>query len=243
MNKITVIIADDQPLIRDGLAAILTMEERYCVVAKTGDGLTTIKQVQLHRPQLVLMDIHMPKLDGLQATKQIKLEFPDIKILILSTFQDEEYIWESIRHGASGFLVKGAETEQILSTIQDCLNGRLNYPLSIQLRLIQSLVSSEQLEEQSSKESLAASYLDPHSNGNLDSLSIQERNIVRHLKLGKSNQAIASDLFLTTGTVKNYLSSIYRKLNVTSRSEALAYLHEKRTLDPPTIQRKSLYSE
>ncbi|WP_162463246.1 response regulator transcription factor [Paenibacillus psychroresistens] len=226
MSKTTVIIADDQPLIRDGLAAILTMEEKYTIVAKTGDGLATIMQVQLHQPQLVLMDIHMPKLDGLEATKQIKAEFPDTKIIILTTFEDEEYIWEAIRYGASGFLIKGIETEKLLSTIQDCLDGRINYPNSIQLRLAQTLHSLENDEERVSKENIEPSNLNQQRDGKLDGLSIQERNIVRNLKLGKSNQAIATELFLTTGTVKNYLSVIYKKLNVSSRSETVAYLHE-----------------
>jgi two-component system response regulator DegU len=226
LSKTTVIIADDQPLIRDGLAAILTMEDKYTVVAKTGDGLATITQVQLHRPQLVLMDIHMPKLDGLEATKQIKAEFPETKVLILTTFEDEEYMWEAIRHGASGFLVKGVETGKMLSTIQDCLDGRINYPFSIQLRLAQAVNSSEQAEKRLSKESIDPAYLDEHHDKALYGLSIQERNIVRNLKQGKSNQAIASELFLTTGTVKNYLSAIYKKLNVSSRSETVAYLHK-----------------
>ncbi|QGQ97908.1 DNA-binding response regulator [Paenibacillus psychroresistens] len=226
LSKTTVIIADDQPLIRDGLAAILTMEEKYTIVAKTGDGLATIMQVQLHQPQLVLMDIHMPKLDGLEATKQIKAEFPDTKIIILTTFEDEEYIWEAIRYGASGFLIKGIETEKLLSTIQDCLDGRINYPNSIQLRLAQTLHSLENDEERVSKENIEPSNLNQQRDGKLDGLSIQERNIVRNLKLGKSNQAIATELFLTTGTVKNYLSVIYKKLNVSSRSETVAYLHE-----------------
>jgi two-component system response regulator DegU len=210
LSKTTILIADDQPLIRDGLAAILSMEEEYTVVAKTGDGLATITQVQLHRPQLVLMDIHMPKLDGLEATKQIKAEFPDTKVLILTTFEDEKYIWEAIRYGASGFLVKGVETAQILSTIRDCLEGRMNYPFSIQLRLARALQSHTSV---------------PHDQ-KLNGLSLQERNIVKKLKQGKSNQAIAADLFLTTGTVKNYLSTIYRKLKVSGRSETVAYLHE-----------------
>jgi two-component system response regulator DegU len=226
LSKTTIIIADDQPLIRDGLAAILSMEDKYTVVAKTGDGLATITQVQLHRPQLVLMDIHMPKLDGLEATKRIKKEFPDTKVLILTTFEDEEYIWEAISHGASGFLVKGVETEKILSTIQDCLDGRINYPFSIQLRLVQALQSSELHEKRSSKEINTSSYPDQQHDEKLKCLSIQERNIVRNLKQGKSNQAIASELFLTTGTVKNYLSTIYKKLNVSSRSETVAYLHK-----------------
>ncbi|MDF2651269.1 MAG: DNA-binding response regulator [Paenibacillus sp.] len=220
MSNTTILIADDQPLIRDGLAAILGMEDNYTIVAKTGDGLTTIAQTQLHRPQLILMDIHMPKLDGLEATKQIKAEFPDIKVLILTTFEDEEYIWKAISNGASGFLVKGVETKIILSTVRDCLDGRINYPFSIQLRLAQALQSSQYREDQSSQ--------DPNQQDDerLNCLSIQERHIVKKLKQGKSNQAIASELFLTTGTVKNYLSTIYKKLNVTSRSETVAYLHK-----------------
>lgn len=208
MSKITVLIADDQPLIRDGLAAILGMEDRYAVVAKTGDGETTLAQVRLHRPHLVLMDIHMPKLDGLEATKRIKEEFPDTKVLILTTFEDGEFIWNAFRHGASGYLVKGVETDKILSAIEDCVEGRINYPNSVQLRLTQALQSLEPSQEK------------------LSGLSIQERNIVEKLKQGKSNQAIASELFLTTGTVKNYLSSIYKKLKVSSRSETVAYLYK-----------------
>ncbi|OBZ10249.1 MULTISPECIES: response regulator transcription factor [Bacillales] len=227
MSKITILIADDQPLIRDGLAAILSMEDKYTVAAKTSDGLETIAQVRLHQPQLVLMDIHMPKQDGLETTKQIREEFPDTKVLILTTFEQEEYIWEAIRHGASGFLVKGIETEKLLSTIQDCLDGRINYPLSIQMRLAQAIQTSEQ-HEKSSKEDIepASAPPDQSEDGKLSSLTIQERNIVRMLKQGKSNQTIATELFLTKGTVKNYLSAIYKKLNVSSRAKTIAYLHE-----------------
>lgn len=207
MSRATLLIAEDQPLIRDGLAAILELEG-YRVVAKTSDGLETMAQVRLHRPQLVMMDIHMPKLDGLQATQQIKKDFPEIRVLILTSFEDEEYVWEAMRYGASGFLVKGVETGTILSAVEDCLNGRINYPASVQERLVRILRPPERMER-------------------LNGLSEQERNILRKLKQGKSNQAIADELFLTTGTVKNYLSALYKKLNVTSRSEAIAYLHGK----------------
>lgn len=224
MTKIAVIVADDQPLIRDGLAAILGMEERFEVVARTGDGLETVRQAQLHRPHLVLMDIHMPKLDGLQAAKQIKAELLGTKIVILTTFEDEDYILEGMRCGASGFLVKGAETTQILSVIDDCLDGRMNYPFSIQMRLIQALQGDDRREEPAT-ENIGAP---PVSDDRLANLTLQERNIARSLKQGKSNQAIAADLFLTTGTVKNYLNAVYKKLNVSSRSEAIALLHELR---------------
>lgn len=226
MTKITTIIADDQPLIRDGLAAVLTMEGKYTVVAKTGDGIETIEQVNLLHPQLVLMDIHMPKLDGLQATKQIKSEFPDTKILILTTFEDEEYIIEAIRLGASGFLLKGTATEKILTTIEACLDGRLSYPFAIQARLIQALSSSEQLGDQLSGTLHTLSQPDSLLDDKMKNLTLQELNIVKYLKQGQTNQAIASNLFLTTGTVKNYLITIYKKLHVSNRSEAISYLHE-----------------
>lgn len=226
LTKITIIIADDQPLIRDGIAAILTMEDKYTVVAKTGDGIETIEQVKLLQPQLVLMDIHMPKLDGLQATKQIKLEFPDTKIVILTTFENEDYIIEAIRLGASGFLLKGTETERVLTTIEECMDGRISYPFAIQTRLIQALNSSEQLGDQLSGKSHALSHTSPLLDDKMESLSSQELNIVKLLKQGQTNQAIASSLFLTTGTVKNYLNTIYKKLRVSNRSEAISYLHE-----------------
>lgn len=224
MPQTRLLIADDQPLIRDGLAAIFNMEKEYQVVAKTGDGLETIEQVKLHRPDLVLMDVQMPKLDGLKVTKYIKTEFPDTTVLILTTFEDEEYIWKAITFGASGFLVKGTETETILSIVRECLDGRINFPKSIQQRLSQAL-QTEKSEDHS------VTNLDAHSPKNQpedrwDSFTIQERNILRLLQQGKSNHAIAAELYLSTGTVKNYLSIIYRKLDVTNRSEAIAYLFE-----------------
>lgn len=168
----------------------------------------------------------MPKLDGLQATKLIKLDCPDTKILILTTFEDEEYIIEAIRLGANGFILKGADTKKILTTIEECLDGRISYPSAIQTRLIQALHSSEQLGDQLLGKLQPSSQPDPPLDDKLKSLSIQELNIVKHLKQGQTNQAIASNLFLTTGTVKNYLITIYKKLHVSNRSEAISYLHE-----------------
>src|SRR5690606_30067462 len=135
-----------------------------------------IEQVKLLHPQLVLMDIHMPKLDGLQATKQIKLEMPDTKILILTTFEDDEYIIEAIRLGASGFLLKGTTTEKILNTIEECLDGRISYPLAIQTRLMQALNSSEQHEDQWSEKSHNSSQPDPQFDDKMKTLSLQELN-------------------------------------------------------------------
>ncbi|WP_164821245.1 response regulator transcription factor [Paenibacillus koleovorans] len=231
MAKTKVLIADDQPLIRDGLAAILSMEEAFEVVARSGDGLATIEAVALHRPHLVMMDIHMPKLNGLEATKRIKAEWPDTKVLILTTFEDEDYVWDAMLHGASGFLVKGVETGAMLTAIQDCLGGRINYPASLQRRLLQAMQMSggsaaSPLPGTAAEPEAAATAAGEWQGDKLNGLSAQERNIVRQLMLGKSNQAIAAELFLSIGTVKNYLSTIYRKLDVASRSEALAHLNQ-----------------
>ncbi|WP_168120398.1 response regulator transcription factor [Paenibacillus sp. HB172176] len=223
MAETTVIIAEDQPLIRDGLTAILTMGGNYNVVAKTNDGLSTIEQVYLHRPDLVLMDIRMPKMDGLEATRRIKAAFPDTKILILTSFDDEQYMWEALREGVNGFLTKGTETAKIFSTIEDCINGRLSYPISIQNRLMQLMGRAEPYSSVP-----APPYSQPLA---WQRLTAQERNITALLKQGRSNQAIAAELFLTLGTVKNYLVVIYKKLGVSSRSEAIAYLHREEAVD------------
>lgn len=220
-SPVTVIIADDQPLIRDGIAAILSMEDGYEVLARSADGETAVEQTRLHRPTLVLMDIHMPGLDGLQATRRIRAECPDTKIMVLTTFEDEEYVLEAMRCGASGYLVKGMETDKLLSAIRDCLNGRISYPSTIQQRLIRALAATERAGPARPAPS-AGTAVPPDG---ADELTERERHILQHLKQGKSNQAIASELFLTTGTVKNYLNAIYRKLGVASRSEAIAYLY------------------
>jgi two-component system response regulator DegU len=225
LSKISIIIAEDHPLIRDGLAAILTMEENYDVVARTSNGLATLEQVKIHQPQLVIMDIHMPILNGLDATKQIKKEFPNTKILILTSFEDEQYMLDAITAGAAGFLMKGMHTDDMLVSIKECLAGRFSYPNSIQNHLIQSLQISASLTTEA-----AVSKLNPNGDAqNLDfwnEMTLQERKIALKLKQGKSNQIIANELFLTTGTVKNYLYSIYKKLAVNSRSEAIAFLYK-----------------
>lgn len=233
LSKVSIIIAEDQSLIRDGLAAILDMEDNYTVVARTSDGLAAIEQVRIHQPQLLLIDIHMPVLNGLEAGKQILTEFPQTKVLFLTTFEDEEYMIEALRIGAAGFLIKGMHTDSILATIEECLAGRISYPASIQAHLIQALQQSNSLEllpQQTNAESSLEMKANQADTEQLqlalwNKLTEQERKIASKLKQGKSNQVIAQELFLTTGTVKNYLYSIYKKLGVNSRSEAIAFLY------------------
>lgn len=233
LSKVSIIIAEDQSLIRDGLAAILDMEDNYTVVARTSDGLAAIEQVRIHKPQLLLIDIHMPVLNGLEAGKQILTEFPQTKVLFLTTFEDEEYMIEALRIGAAGFLIKGMHTDSILATIEECLAGRISYPASIQAHLIQALQQSNSLEllpQQTNAESSLEMKANQADTEQLqlalwNKLTEQERKIASKLKQGKSNQVIAQELFLTTGTVKNYLYSIYKKLGVNSRSEAIAFLY------------------
>lgn len=238
MSKVSIIIAEDQSLIRDGMAAILDMEEQYKVVAKTSDGISTIEQVRIHQPQLLLLDIHMPVLNGLEAGKQILEEFPGTKVLYLTTFEDEEYMLEALRIGAAGFLIKGMHTDSILATIEECLAGRISYPGSVQAHLMQALQQSNAIDflgQQAATGVSTEHSIDHTSNGDeaastshltlWNKLTEQERKIASKLKQGKSNQVIAKELFLTTGTVKNYLYSIYRKLEVNNRAEAIAFLY------------------
>lgn len=196
------------------------------MAAKTGDGLVAIEQVQLHRPQLILLDIHLPGLNGLQAMRAIKAQFPDTQIVVFAAIEEEQLIWEAICYGASGILIKGVDARKMLSTIQDCLEGRISFPSSIQSRLLQALHLSLQAERLSALKTESVACSTPRGDKRLTSLTPREQNVINHLKQGKSNHAIASELFLTAGTVKNYLYAIYRKLNVSSRTEAIAFLHQ-----------------
>ncbi|SDM71190.1 response regulator transcription factor [Sediminibacillus halophilus] len=216
MNQIKVLVADDQPVFCEGLAALLKLELDIKVVACAVNGSDAIKLAEMHRPDIVLMDLRMPEVGGLSATRIIKAKFPDIKIVMLTTFFDDEYIAESVKIGASGYLLKDADTDQIIRGIRDCYAGQLLLPASFQAMLADHLVTSY--------ESVPLSVL-PDIAG--DTLTRTEEEMLHLLLAGKKNKEIAEDLYLSVGTVKNYLSQLYKKLNVRSRREAMALLKNR----------------
>jgi DNA-binding NarL/FixJ family response regulator len=208
---IKLLIADDQTLMRDGLKTIFDLEDDIEVVGTAENGLTAYELTAELRPQVVLMDIRMPQMDGVESTKLIKKDFPETVVIILTTFDDDEYIVEALSYGANGYLLKDIPGDKLIDAVRDGAMGNLLMPSKIAAKLISKLSSISK-----EKEGKKAEHM-------LD-LSERETGIASMLVKGRSNKEIAKALFITEGTVKNYISDIYRKIDINDRTQAVIFL-------------------
>ncbi|AFH59434.2 LuxR family transcriptional regulator [Paenibacillus mucilaginosus K02] len=214
----TIVLADDQTLMRDGLHTILTLEDDLEVVGTAENGQQALELVEQLRPNLVLMDIQMPVMNGIESTKRIKKQFPETIILILTTFAEDDYIVEGLANGASGFLLKDMPGDKLIQSIRDCVKGQLMMPAVIASKLAARL---------SSASAAATAEFDPKrlkSEG--ISFTEREKNIISLMMEGKNNRQIAGLLFMSEGTVKNYVSMIYNKIGTNDRTKAILALKE-----------------
>jgi DNA-binding NarL/FixJ family response regulator len=203
MKKIKLLLVDDQELIRESLAFVLNTDPDIEVVGLAANGEEGIQLCEKLQPSLVLMDIQMPVVDGIQATKVIKQKWPEIKVMILTTFQEVEQVVEALSLGAEGYLLKAIHPKDLISGIKHIHNdGTLLSP-----NLAKALV--EQI--QNPKEKKAKPKY---------GLTEREEQILKLLSQGLNNKQISERLFLSEGTVKNYISSIYHKLDVKDRFQA-----------------------
>ncbi|MGI6561402.1 MAG: response regulator [Clostridia bacterium] len=208
MNPITILLADDQTIIRDGLRALLETNADIRVVAEAKNGMEAYEQTKIHQPQVVLMDIRMPQMGGVEATRLIKRDFPETAVLVLTTYDDDESILGAIANGASGYLLKDISGAKLAEAIRDTVCGSVILPGNIAAKITKHIGTQGKPEM------------------SLSDFSPREQDIIRLLIQGKSNQEIARTLFLTVGTVKNYISQIYGKAGITDRANAI--LHFKR---------------
>jgi DNA-binding NarL/FixJ family response regulator len=208
MNQITVLLADDQTIIRDGLRALLETNPDIQVVAEAKNGMEAYEQTKIHRPQVVLMDIRMPQMGGVEATRLIKRDFPETAVLVLTTFDDDESILGAITHGASGYLLKDICGVKLAEAIRDTVQGSVILPGNIAAKITRHIGRQGKAES------------------SLEDFTQREQDIIRLLMQGKSNQEIAQTLFLTVGTVKNYISQIYSKAGITDRANAILHFKE-----------------
>lgn len=203
---ITILIADDQMLIREGLKTIIDLEDDMQVVALASNGEEAIALAKLHRPQLIMMDIQMPIMDGIHALKVIKEQLPSTFILILSTFLDDDYIVNALANGASGYLLKDMVTDKMLASIRDTVQGQLVLPSAVAVKLVSRLSQASTVYDRKVE------------------LTQRELEIAKLIVLGKSNKEIAIDLYIAEGTVRNYVSNLYSKLEVIDRVQAIVKL-------------------
>lgn len=211
--KIKLLIADDQELILESLNIVLGMEEDISVVGLAKDGEVAVQFCERYTPDIVLMDIHMPILDGVNATKIIKERFPDIKIIILTSYKEVDYVLNALGNGAEGFLLKAIHPKNLVAGIRVVHTGGT---------LISQEMAGDMIQRMKATEPGTASEASevPSVQAKVFGLSKRELEVLQKLALGLRNQEIAEALFLGEGTVKNYISNIYAKLNAKGRLDA-----------------------
>ncbi|MAK70907.1 MAG: DNA-binding response regulator [Idiomarinaceae bacterium] len=203
---INILLADDQTLVRQGLKSLLDMSERVAVVAEAENGNSAIAAVSQYRPDVVLMDIRMPEMDGIEAVSQLSKEFPSVAVLMLTTFDDHASVIAAIQAGAKGYLLKDVSLETLVDAIEALYRGESWIQPVVTERIIKGLQSVR-------PQTPTTDLVEP--------LTDKELAVLRLVAAGLSNQEIAESLFKSTGTVKNQVSSLMAKLEVRDRTRAV----------------------
>jgi DNA-binding NarL/FixJ family response regulator len=208
-----VLIADDQRVVREGLTMLVGLIEGVDVVGTAADGLEAVAGASREHPDVVLMDLRMPGMEGAEATRQIRAALPDTQVLVLTTYADDESLFPALRAGARGYLTKDASAEEIEQAIRTVAAGRTHLDPVVQQRLV-------------------AAVLDPQpgaatrADGLPDDLSPREAEVLRLIAAGLSNQEIAAALFVSTATVKTHINHIFSKTGAHDRAQVVRYAYE-----------------
>ena len=220
-KKARVILADDHQLFREGLKRILNMEEDIEVVAEAADGVSIIELCNTYQPDIVLMDINMPVQNGVVATDKLTQYMPDIKVVILSIHDDESYVFETLRKGASGYLLKDMEADALLHAIRAVLDGHAYIHPRVTGKLINQLRRMTYLDEMgvvTERTAHRGAHIVPSED---NPLTRREAEVLRLLAEGMNNRAIGEQLIISEKTVKNHVSSILKKMKVKDRTHAV----------------------
>lgn len=211
MEALRLVIVDDQRLFRENLKTVIELRIPAAqVVGLAGNGREAIDVIEACRPNLVLMDIRMPVMDGVECIRQLRERGNRVQIIVLTTFDDDEYVFEALRLGAVGYLLKDIEPEELTGSITRLQNGGT---------LISPQVTSKLVDEVTRRRKADLSV----SSDDLSRLTQRELEVLRHLGLGEDNREIARSLHLAEGTVRNHVSSIYEKLELKDRAHAIRF--------------------
>jgi two-component system, NarL family, response regulator len=195
VSPIRILVVEDHAVVRDGLVAILNREADISVVAEAEDGQQAVELYKLHQPDLTLMDLRMPNLDGVEAIAQIRADYPQAKIIVLTTYDTDEDIYRGLQAGARGYLLKDTTSEELLQSIHTVHRGQRYVPSNIALKLSDRLGAT--------------------------ALTQREQQVIQLLVNGKGNADIMSALNISEGTVKFHINNILNKLNVSDRTQAV----------------------
>jgi DNA-binding NarL/FixJ family response regulator len=206
-HPVRVLLADDQALFREALATLLGTRTEVQVVGEAGDGFQALQQSARLRPDVVLMDLHMPVLDGIAATRRLRVEQPEVRVLALTTFDDDEDVFEALRAGALGYLLKDVSSDRLVEAVLAAARGESVLQPSVAAKVVARLAQLD-----AAPRSRPQPLVVP--------LSGRELDVLRLLADGRSNREIAGDLFLAEGTVKNHVTNVLAKLGARDRTQA-----------------------
>jgi len=194
-QPIRILLADDHPPLRKGLALILNNEDDMTIVAEAGNGQEAVALYRQHQPDVALIDLRMPQLNGVETIAAIRAEFPGAQLIILTTYDGDEDIYQGLRAGAMAYLLKDTDCDEIIATIRAVHAGQQRLSSTVGVKLFERMNTSE--------------------------LTDREQQVLQLLAVGKSNQEISTELYITVGTVKFHISHILGKLNVDDRTQAV----------------------
>ena len=212
MNKTNILIVDDQILFAESLKTVLELRsDGFQIIDIAADGKEAVRMAEIHKPALILMDIRMPGMNGVEAVGVIKERFPEIKVIMLTTFDDDEYIYNALNNGADGYLLKSTSPDKLIASIEAVLNG---------LVLISPVIIKHLTKEGSPQRDIKEK--PPW----FDELSTREKQVLQLLSSGLNNKEIAEELFIADQTVKNHVSLIYNKLGTSDRLKVIRIAKE-----------------
>jgi DNA-binding NarL/FixJ family response regulator len=216
--SVRVLIVDDDDLMRAGLKAVLSTDDTIDVMGEAGDGRAALQQARAGKPDVVLMDVRMPDLDGISATSELLAVSPEIKVAILTTFERDEYIFGALSAGASGFLLKRTKPEELIAAIHTLAAGDSLLSPSVTTRVIERMAGQPATPSEASKR--------------LDELTPREREVLELIGRGLSNGEIASAFFIEESTVKTHVKRILMKLGLRDRVQAVIFAYESGLVTP-----------
>lgn len=215
-TKRKIVIAEDHTILRAGLRALLASQNGLEVIGEAGDGREAIRKVDTLQPDLLLIDLSMPKLNGIDAIREIKCQHPEIKIIVLTVHKSDEYIIAALRAGANGYMLKDASQNELLLAIDYVINGKTFLSPSISDKLVDAVLNTDK------KDKPAAG---------LDNLTAREREILKLVAEGNTNKKIADHLCISLKTVEKHRSNLMKKLDLRNTAALTAYAIEKKMVD------------
>ncbi|POM22698.1 Transcriptional regulatory protein LiaR [Actinomadura rubteroloni] len=216
-GRTRILVVDDQTVVREGLILLLNLLPDIEVVGSAGDGERAVELVAELRPEVVLMDLRMPRVDGAEATRRIKADHPEVEVVVLTTYADDESIFAALRAGARGYLTKDAGADEIARAVAAVRGGAAQLDPAVQRRLVEAVASGERP---------AAA-----PGGLPDGLTPREAEVLRLIARGLSNAEIARDLFISEATVKSHINNLFAKAGLRDRAQAVTYAYRNGMAD------------